>query len=378
MTNRKEQLTNFFQQLSEEAGQDQASFEGSTFEKASISISVLRDREREYKDVEKHYVRRYGWLPAAKQIREHNKRALRYLTLPAYYRLDVELFLKEGLLEIESRNGRKVASVAAFETEPERYGRMEGLEPGFQLFGFGKIEDALTDVKHAYYKDLVDAFPFDLVNLDLTSSLTPKHQGPYSRVMQAVDNVFQRQAAHDGIWGLFLTFRNVPAEWEPKAHEAFKANLQSNIDDYVKVKEAFFEIYRDSNVKSLETIAPLTVTSQAVLKWLVDRAHQNRTRIERHWSYEYKRRNPPLESYTITKHVLLLRQGSILETDIPFKSVPRQSWMEDDLVTCIRNHRPVDVEEKLCRLLETKVRVYDDIAAEIEELCETKVHDEAE
>ncbi len=369
MPDPQEQLTNLFNELSEEAKQDQASLAGTTFQKVSVPLSILRDREREYTDLEKHFVRREGWLKAAHEVCEANGRTLRYLTLPAYYRLDVGLFLKAGLLSITQRDGTDVASVVAFETEPERYGRMAGQQPGYQVFGYGKIEDALLDTGNKYYQDLLASFPFDLVNLDLTSSLTPKHQGPYSDIMQAVDTVFQRQSSHAGVWGLFLTFRNMPDEWEPNAYKAFKNNLQANIDGYTKVKDVFAKRYGTISVDELDRQQPQMSISQAVLKWLVDVAHRNGMKLLKNSSYEYLRYNQGIPPYKITKHILLLQRGTVSPMEIPFKEPVRQGWMDDDLIVCVERHRPIDVEEKLVTLAEKVPEALDKITAEITELC---------
>lgn len=371
MADPADKLTDLFAQLSQEEQQEKAAREIVTFDKSAIALSVLQEREREYTDVEKQYVRRNGWLAAAREVQKENKRPLRYLTLPAYYRLDVSLFLREGLLTVTPRDGRDVVSVVAFETEPERYARMASQEPGFEMFGLGKVEEALLDTQNGYYEDLLHAFPFDLINLDLTSSLTPKHQGPYSRIMRAVNTVFQRQAAHGGQWGLFLTFRNMPSEWEPTAYKAFKANLQSNIDNHANVKEAFYKRYGTTITEELDRKEPQMAISQAVLKWLVDAAHRNGMCLARTSSYEYLRYNRGVPPYLITKHIALFHRGSVSDSEIPFKGTVRQSWMDTDLVTCVDRHRPIDVEAKLLQLTERVPDVLDKFKADITELCRT-------
>src|SRR5204863_4380562 len=113
------------------------------------------------------------------------------------------------------------------ETEPSKYGRMVGHSPPFRLFGRGAIEDAIIDASNEYYDQLVGLFPFDIVNLDLTTSLTPRHEGPYSRIMQAIDVVFRRQVDCKGKWAFFLTMRNVPDDWETGALEQLFSNLEN-------------------------------------------------------------------------------------------------------------------------------------------------------
>lgn len=190
MTEQNPRLDALFKQLSREENQDADARDHARQNEPAVVHSMLREREREYTDVEKHFIRTRVWLKMAQKIKEANGRQLKYLTLPSYYRLDVSLFIRENLLSSHVRDGREITSVVAFETQPERFARMAGQEPGYQLFGLDSIENAMLDGNNAYYRDLLTAFPFDLVNLDLTSTLTPAHEGPYSRTMQAVDAVF--------------------------------------------------------------------------------------------------------------------------------------------------------------------------------------------
>src|SRR5438034_7474977 len=191
----------------------------------------LRQREREYRDVEKHFVRQY-WLGEAKKLVEVNEKKIRYLTLPAYFRLDVTLLDKHDLIARVTTDSKAVLDVAGFETDPTKYGRMQNQSPTLQLLGCCPIEDAILDTNNRYYRELHDLFPFDLINLDLTTSLTPHHEGPFSKIMRSIEEIMLRQAGGSGQWGLFLTFRNVLTEWEQYALKRFLDNLQENISNF--------------------------------------------------------------------------------------------------------------------------------------------------
>jgi hypothetical protein len=354
--NLDDKLDEVFDQLSEEAEQDRASSDPSKSFLATADPEILREREREYKDPEKHWVRLNPWLKVARDLASAKGSGLRYLTLPSYYRLDVSLFLRENLLEVIREDDGSIQSVyvAAFETDPVKYGRMVGHSPKFKLFGHANIEDALVDSSNEYYGDLVSLFPFDIVNLDLTTSLTPKHEGPYSKTMQAVDTVLRRQSDHPGKWGLFLTYRNRPADWESRALDQLVTNLQKNLDESAKVRQAFFDLYKEGSVTELQNKDQRRCISQSVVKWLVDRAHSFNINIDVTSCYEYQRYPTPHEPYLITKQILVFSRGAITPLEVPAKTTPRQAWMEDNLVDCISKHKPVDVEEKLVRLSYSK------------------------
>jgi hypothetical protein len=176
-------------ELSREAEQDKIAIQQSDSYLATADPKQLEQREREYHDIEKHWAR-WIWLRDAQTVSRENGRKIKYLGLPAYYRLDISLFQKHGLLEsAETEDGSPVLAVAAFETDPTKFARMTSQSPALQLLALSPVEEALTNKKNKYYSELLKLFPFDVVNLDLTTSLTPQHEGPYSTVMRAIEEV---------------------------------------------------------------------------------------------------------------------------------------------------------------------------------------------
>lgn len=368
-------LDNVYDQLSEEAQQETDSLDQSRGFLSGAQPTLLREREREYDDREKQWIRSNVWLKAARdlaqQTQEIDGRRLKYLTLPAYYRLDVSLLLRENLLQVLEYSGdglpRKVG-VAAFENDPTKYARMIGHRPEFALFGRCPVEEALTMTTNAYYDELRELFPFDIVNLDLTTSLTPKHEGPYSRTMEAIDTVFRRQADLRTPWGLFLTFRNMPEDWEPIALEQLLDNLQSNLDNYPRVSEAFDKLYQETRVSSLHGRDPKRCIAQSVSKWLVDRANANNLSLDSIFCYHYDRYPLGLPKYTIYKIILVLSRRTLFRGIVPTKSTPRQAWMDDDIVSCVAKHKCLDVEDKLYSISLSVPSIFDDLDREVGEL----------
>ena len=363
--------------LNNEGQKEKSAFEEGNSLLIGKDANLIRKREEEYRDIQKQWVRREVWLKTANSIlkkkgKKGNKQRIRYLTLPAYHRLDVSLFLKEGLLEItkRSKGAPEEIYVAAFENDPSKFALMKEQSPGFRLFGCESIENVLTDKNNKYYHELRNLFPFDVINLDLTTSITPEHEGPYSKTMDAVDTIFDIQSGQGIDWALFLTFRNVPDELEEGARSQLFRNLQNNIDNNPEVLEVFQNRYQKDSVKDLEKSDVKKCISQSVVKWLVDRAHQHKFKVGSSIQvYHYPRLNAGIPPYEIYKHVLELTPAGINPAHIPTKNIPVQAWMTRDLKKCVEQHKCRDVDDIIIRLLEKAHAKYEDLEDEVESLC---------
>lgn len=362
--------------LDNEVRQEELAFEESNSRLIGKDANLMKKREEEYRDIQKQWVRREVWLKTAKSIlgkkkKKGNSQGIRYLTLPAYHRLDVSLFLKEGLLEVTrgSQDEPEEIYVAAFENDPGKFALMKGHMPSFKLFGCESIEKALTDPNNKYYHELRNLFPFDVINLDLTTSLTPEHEGPYSKTMDAVDTIFDIQSGQGIDWALFLTFRNVPEDLEEGARKQLFENLQDNIDNNPEILEAFQKRYQKNSVQGLEKSDVKKCISQSVVKWLVDRAHQHKFEVESIQIHHYQRPDVGLPRYEIYKHVLELTPAGINPARIPTKDIPAQPWMIRDLKRCIEQHQCKDVEDTTIRLLVNAPGKYSDLENEVAALC---------
>jgi hypothetical protein len=359
-------------QLSKEEQQDKAVLESKDLMFEELDANKLRSRELEYTDVEKHFVRTRAWLKVAKELepgaRSYHARGLRYFSLPGFNRLDVALMLRENLIAVDPDDADKVY-VAGFETDPAKFGRMASRNPKFKLFANCSVEAALTDHSNAYYSELLGLFPFDIINLDLTTSLTPQREGPYSTTMQAINNIFKRQSDYPLPWALFLTFRNVSADWEVAALQQLFDNLQNNITDYPAVRDAFVQRHSELSVKDLNKNDANLCISQSVIKWLVDRAHSFGVRLKDYHCYQYQRYPSGLTPYKICKQVITFEKGKVSITVLPMKDTPREAWMQDDLVKCIDRHKPLDVEETLYSISVQRPAIFEEVKNDIAELC---------
>jgi hypothetical protein len=164
--------------------------------------------------------------------------------------------------------------------------------------------------------------------------------------MRALEEIMVRQASHSGEWALFLTFRNVPDEWEATALDTFLDNLQQNLNQHPEVRDSFVTAYNCATVKTLADQDMKKAITQSVIKWLIDRAHHYGMQSVRSRSYYYQRYEAP-STYTITKLMLRLRRGEFVDSVIPTKDAPRQTWMNQDLLHCIERNQRRDVEEIL-------------------------------
>jgi hypothetical protein len=106
-----------------------------------------------------------------------------------------------------------------------------------------------------------------------------------------------------------------------------------------------------------------------VSKWLIDRAHLYNLRLEAMHCYHYQRYPGGLEPYSIYTQVFEFAKGEVSPIRLPTKGTPKQVWMESDIVSCIRKHRCIDVEEVLCASAEKVPTIFDDFRNEIEALC---------
>jgi hypothetical protein len=373
----EDRLEKLYSDLDKEQDQEN-SYPDADFDLNAIDTAVLREREREYIDVEKHWVRVNGWKQIAATILKQKQKlvpgtlGLRYFTLPAYYRLDVSLLHREALLEVTERDVHGEAAeiyVAGFEVEPTKFGRMQGQRPRLKLLARTTVENALVDSKDPYFRQVRNLFPFDMVNLDLTTSLTPRHEGPYSKTMQAIETVLSLQSGMATPWALFLTFRNLPSDWEENARLQLTSNLQDNLDSFPAVQEAFYDAYRCVRVSEYEEEKTEDCISQSVAKWITDRAHQQQFTLQTFRTYRYTRENPGVEPYSIYKQTYIFGPGQIHPARIPTKGMPQQSWMTNDLVRCISDHKPRDVAGEIRALTSRGQTVVENLKGDIAELC---------
>ena len=173
-------------------------------------------------DLLKHYVRRYGWLPASQQQRQTvrkrlKKIPLRYFTFCASEAIDVFMLEREGILKRSEKTGR-LEGVYFCEEDSHSFGKISDLigspEQGFQ----GKFEEIVLfeDSEETIGKTLVDenfyvpeireklickdahcrlreAFPFDIINLDVFGVMFPPRKGVITPLLESILKILDWQ-----------------------------------------------------------------------------------------------------------------------------------------------------------------------------------------
>ena len=241
------------------------------------------------RDPLKHYVRRCGWLIAAKEqkhaIRRRSKRIpLRYFTFCAAEAIDVFMLEREGIIERSAQTGR-LEGVYFCERDLNEFGTIADLigspEQGFQ----GKFErivlfedDEETEGKtleddqpytseireKLRYKDahcrLRKAFPFDIINLDVCGGpMFSSEQTVITPLLRSIVQILEWQTESRfpindrecNQFTLFLTSHVNPNRTNQNAIEQLKNRVAENINANVGFRSAFFNRYRHNEADKL-------------------------------------------------------------------------------------------------------------------------------
>lgn len=154
-------------------------------------------------DVLKHYVRKHGWLPACQvqksEVRPKKTTPLRYFTFCAAEAIDVFLLECAGILK-RSEDTSRLENVFFCEKDEEVFGKIaaligspaQGFQGEFEKIVLFEEDDDTRDrelfseddeplpkelrrklgLKDAHYR-LRNAFPFDIINLDVFGNMFP-------------------------------------------------------------------------------------------------------------------------------------------------------------------------------------------------------------
>jgi hypothetical protein len=229
----------------------------------------------------KHYVRKYGWLPACQEqaatIRKRIKKTpLRYFTFCAAEAIDVFLLEREKILTRSKQTGR-LEGVYFCEKDEKAFGEIADLigspEQGF-LGDFDRIilfeEDNDTRGKELYketdefypeevrkklrFKDahyrLQKNFPFDIINLDVCGVMFPLRKGVITPLLRSLIKILEWQTYSlfpnnrpCKQFTLFLTSHIDPDKTDQDAIEQLRNRVSENIDTSVEFRQAFSNRY---------------------------------------------------------------------------------------------------------------------------------------
>ncbi len=239
-------------------------------------------------DLPKHYVRRYGWLRAIQQqkqaIRKRSKRIpLRYFTFCAEDAIDVFMLEREEILKRSEETGY-LEGVYFCEEDLEKFGKIANLigsaEQGFQG-AFEKIvlfeddeettgktledEDSYPPEIHEklIFKDahhrLHEAFPFDIINLDVFGVMFPARKGIITPLLESIIQILEWQTESRfsinnrecDQFTLFLTSHIDPDLTDQTAIQQLENRVIDNISTSVDFESAFVKQYGHNQVQKL-------------------------------------------------------------------------------------------------------------------------------
>ena len=239
------------------------------------------------KDPLKHYVRRRGWLTAARQqkqvIRNRSKRIpLRYFTFCAAAAIDVFMLEREGILK-RSEETERLEGVYFCEADDESFGIIADLigspQQGFQgkferivLFEDDEETDGKTLIDEDFYlpeirrklkdKDahqrLREAFPFDIINLDVCGVMFPPREVAMTRLLKSIIQILEWQTNSKFLisdleckrFTLFLTSHIDPNDTNQHAIEQLENRVNDNMRNS-DFRTAFVEKYGHNEVAKL-------------------------------------------------------------------------------------------------------------------------------
>ena len=232
------------------------------------------------KDLLKHYVRKYGWLRAAKKqkqaIKNRSKNIpLRYFTFCAAEAIDVFMLEREGILERSKKTGY-LEGVYFCERDSGNFARIadllglraQGFPGEFEkivLFEDDKDTEGKTRYDGNYYPSQVrkklmnkdahcrlrKAFPFDIINLDVCGVMFPPKKGVMAPLLRSLIQILEWQTeSRFSInnleceqFTLFLTSHVDQDDTNRTAIEQLEKRVNDNISTNRGFQSAFFNRY---------------------------------------------------------------------------------------------------------------------------------------
>lgn len=280
----------------------------------------------------KHYVRRHGWLAAAKRqkwtIRKRSKKIpLRYFTFCASKAIDVFMLEREGILKRSGETGR-LEGVYFCEENDEDFGRIADLignpENGF----LGTFEDIVLfeDDKDTDGKELKDelesgdvysdevreklgrkdthyrlrkAFPFDIINLDVCGNIFPPKEGIITPLLDSILQILKWQTESKfpinknecKQFTLFLTSRISQNRINANVIQQLAKLVIGNMGN-LKFHQAFMEQHKHDQVQKLLSENFAEFLSLALPKFIIQKAlYDHGWEVTPHSTYLFHRDN---------------------------------------------------------------------------------------
>ncbi len=165
-----------------------------------------------------------------------------YLTLYSPPMMDIKHFEREGLLTYD---GEKYAGVVAVTYNPKHYSEALRRSKGRpELMLHGDINQLLTAQRSSVAKQLQQAFPFQVINLDNQNALFPEQEArPLSEHLAAINEIARlQQLGRIGDFALFVTTlinRGAVAD-------SFLSELATRVDENLEQNPEFTRSFREA------------------------------------------------------------------------------------------------------------------------------------
>lgn len=292
------------------------------------------------RDLTKHYVRFYGWLPAMKHRAQRNgDHAFRYLTFCAAEAIDVFLIEKEIPLSRDAATLR-LSGVYFCERRQEDFPKIADLigseEQGFLgefadiiLFedtektsglDLGELSEGPRDptTRHllqlkSNHDRLVSAFPFDVINLDVSGAMFPPTEPPVSRTLESLRRVIQLQdqkrtkVRQLREFTLMLTTKVAEDELQAKSLDSLQEVLEGNLR-HPQYRDAFHAKYRAQSPAELRSSNFVEFFVAGITKVLINEALALGWDTEFRKVYVYSRSDPAGKEFHMLSTVSHLRR----------------------------------------------------------------------
>lgn len=260
-------------------------------------------------DVLKHYVRKHGWIKASRHqkqaIRNRSKKIpLRYFTFCAAEAIDVFMLVHEGIISRSNETGR-LEGVYFCEENESKFGIISELigspEQGFQgefqkivLFNDTPetVDKKMSDenfyseeirrilrIKDANER-LINAFPFDIINLDVCGVMFPPKSGVFAPILESIVKMLEWQTKSQfSVSGnecknftLFLTTHVDKSNTNNDAIHQLRNKVEDNIKANFNFQKAFEEKFGHDNVEKLTEMDYPTFLSIGLPKYIIHEA----------------------------------------------------------------------------------------------------------
>lgn len=254
---------------------------------SSVTGGVVRAPTYD-RDLPKHFVRMYSWLPLCVDRKKNlgKKRDIRYFTLCAAKAMDVFMlerakvlkrtrdnhlhgvwFCEGDLYQFQEINRliqtsergfpAPLEDIVLFNPPVNPINNRSRLNPGGRLTSEGRAALRLEE----YHNNLVAAFPFDIINLDLTRPLFPPRQPIISRLMQTILRIIDWQMDKplpENMGGklidefaLFLTIHIDEGATNPDGVGKLAALIKGNIDAREEFRNRWFTEFASTSPSEL-------------------------------------------------------------------------------------------------------------------------------